>query len=427
MNKFKVQIILLLLIFVLVPNIMAYKMEPLNNIVHQYITNESQEVWKLIPYEIKNHLSGSLLSGKDSDDYNIGDNIINGSSEEDHGTNPLRHFWEPDNPNVGRYSDGLLIGYKSNWEKANDLWYKKCKSTQDDCEDVISNYLRGNINQSYYYLGRIIHLIEDATVPAHMHKDAHPNTACTNPGDDILECFTVLQNYWGHGDYNYKYFDGVDYENKSYEYEDLISSFSRSDWEAINPRIKEASYPSELFKLFWYVAQKTQYFASDDRENNTFYRKSGSSTQYQLPNLWSNEGITEFVTQSQIKSEDDDNEGLYVARVANATIPHAMKSVAGLYRLFWDAVHIDWPTDHHDYRRTGFTLLKGDMDEESDVDKVDIVLKGNLAEDIVARPSVADLDNNGYQDVVTVIHDKYSETGIDVYAVERNKKGGCYL
>ena len=35
----------------------------------------------------------------------------------------------------------------------------------------------------------------------------------------------------------------------------------------------------------------------------------------------------------------------------------------GLYKLFWDTVHsFDWPTYHHDNQRTGFTLLKGDID-----------------------------------------------------------------
>ncbi|NQV09364.1 S8 family serine peptidase, partial [Candidatus Woesearchaeota archaeon] len=36
---------------------------------------------------------------------------------------------------------------------------------------------------------------------------------------------------------------------------------------------------------------------------------------------------------------------------------------------------IDWPTFHHDNRRTGFTLLKGDISDESDVNQVNLVLQ----------------------------------------------------
>ncbi|MBI2144003.1 PQQ-like beta-propeller repeat protein [Candidatus Woesearchaeota archaeon] len=68
------------------------------------------------------------------------------------------------------------------------------------------------------------------------------------------------------------------------------------------------------------------------------------------------------------------------------------------------AVHTEWPTDHHDYRRTGFTLLKGDVNKASDIDASNIALKDSVISDIVIRPSVSDLDNNGHQDVVTVIH-----------------------
>jgi len=81
-----------------------------------------------------------------------------------------------------------------------------------------------------------------------------------------------------------------------------------------------------------------------------------------------------------------------------------------------------WPTDSHDFRRTGFTLLKGDMDEEPDVNTIDTVLHKNISEDVVLRPSVADLDGNSYMDVVTVMYDKNERNQTTVYGIERNIK-----
>lgn len=65
---------------------------------------------------------------------------------------------------------------------------------------------------------------------------------------------------------------------------------------------------------------------------------------------------------------------------------------------------VDWPTDHHDYRRTGFTLLKGDVNKASEIDAGNIALKQNISSDILIRPSISDIDGNGHQEVVTVMY-----------------------
>lgn len=65
--------------------------------VHQYITNESKEVWKLLPHEIKSNLFNSLGRSISDTDYDIGDDIISGSGEEDRpSTNTLNHLWDSD-------------------------------------------------------------------------------------------------------------------------------------------------------------------------------------------------------------------------------------------------------------------------------------------------------------------------------------------
>ena len=120
--------------------------------VHQYITNESKFIWKLVPSEIKDHLSTSLNQQLDSN-YDQGDDVITGSGEEDKPvTKTRKHFWQLDNPKSGKYNDGLL-GFDSSYERAKNLFK----------EEVVPLYLKGDKDEAYYWLGRIAHLLEDAT------------------------------------------------------------------------------------------------------------------------------------------------------------------------------------------------------------------------------------------------------------------------
>ena len=111
-----------------------------------------------------------------------------------------------------------------------------------------------------------------------------------------------------------------------------------------------------------------------------------------------------------------------VQQEANALIPHSMKSVAGLYRLFWDAVHIDWPTENHDYRRTGFTLLKGDLTSKEQVkNQMDFFLDSATGTEQVVKPSIADIDADGIMEVIVadVVDGELNWPG-KVYVLEGN-------
>ncbi len=85
------------------------------------------------------------------------------------------------------------------------------------------------------------------------------------------------------------------------------------------------------------------------------------------------------------------------------------------------ALQAAWPTENHDFHRTGFTVLRGDIADEGDVERSDFVLQANLSnvsEDAVLRPSVGDVDGNGDVDVVTAIHEKYSSAANNVFVTE---------
>ncbi|MBI2667418.1 VCBS repeat-containing protein [Candidatus Woesearchaeota archaeon] len=382
MNK---QVLLISVLFVLVifSNIVnAYDVGP-NEEVHQHITNESAIVWKLTPNEIKEYLGDSLQDYNDDNEFDSQDTIITGSAEEDYGSNPLRHFWQPDDPQIGEYDNGLFLFYSSSYTRARGYWKNY----------VIPAYNSGDKDEAYYWLGRIAHLLEDAAQPSHVHLDPHP-------------IFSILENHTGknfntlRNTYNWQ---GTNFAGQQYNYEHLINNFNwddvKSDYAVLNDPGQE-----ELFKLFWYTAQKTQYWASDDKNGNTFYTLlNGSTPNWDCSgtgdlNLWKDDGYTscsDFINNSADLNSNN------VEQEANATIPHAMKAVSGLYRLFWDSIKTDWPMFHHDLRRTGFTLLKGDFNEKN-IQKVSTTIDVNIDKSRFHYPSVADVDlkSNNQQEII---------------------------
>ena len=107
-KKLFVFFILVPLFLFIIPDISAYSMGE-GTEVHQWITKESGEVWNDMPDEINAHLQ-SPYDGHLSVGYQLGNDIISGSGEEDLGfpATPWReHFWQPDNPQNGLYKDGL--------------------------------------------------------------------------------------------------------------------------------------------------------------------------------------------------------------------------------------------------------------------------------------------------------------------------------
>jgi len=389
----------------------AYKVEAPYSTVHQYITSESDDVWLLIPVEIQKHLLKQFNSTDIDGNYDPSNDIITGSGEEDKVLSTIfpafyrNHYWNPDSPNNGRYDQGLVY-QESAYTKARNYWQYF----------VIEKYLQGDTDEAYYWLGHVAHLIQDLSQPSHVLLDCHigelENPYISGCADDsTLEEFTALaDNFYNDTIYkmNVEHFKGSDYSSEGpYYYENLIDNFEY--WDDIEPSTNDY-----FFRLLWFTAQKTQYFASDEKEQDFSYKEidltshswdnSGSGDK----NLWKNEYISsdDFITMEELQNDDYLDSGPYVAQEADAMIPHAMRATAGLFRLFWDTVHsYSWPTFQHDNRRTGFTILKGDIEKESDIDSDDIAVSSNQLTDSVSRITVADLDGGGEQEVVAVISD----------------------
>lgn len=409
----------------------AYTITP-DKEVHQHLAKEGGEVWPLIPYEIKDHLNGSVSTNTnwyDFDEvyYDNGDGIINGSAEEDVPVSrAFEHFFQVDNPQGGEYNDGLNI-----WYSNRDSSYRKAVRYWNDY--VIPLYLSGKIDESYYWLGRVAHLLEDAAQPSHLHLDCHVGNpginwiaACGGSSGDGGADDSVLEEYTGNNFQTLQQgsnWHGNNFTSKQYNYENL-PNMDGFNWAEVEPTDATAKRNIELFRLFWYTAQKTQYFASDDFDGNSVYYTTDGTQKSFSTSLWSGDGVTIIDKKDYLAQDDISDSGRNISLEANATIPHAMKAVAGLYRLFEDAVRIDWPTENHDYRRTGFTLLKGDMPNANAVEKMSFVLEsGGIDEtEQVVKATVADLDNNGAMDTVSLVHKTSSVNETKIYAVEMEKK-----
>jgi hypothetical protein len=353
-------------------DVAAYKVQTdTNTEVHQYITQESRDIWTDMPIELYAHFINTYTDDINGT-FDLADDLISASGEEDLGPEYMpymRHFWEPDDADI--YYDNGLGQSGSSWVKASDYFSHYVKP----------NYQKGNKDEAYYYLGRIAHLLQDATVPAHVHLDPHWSVF----GDDSLEEYTGVY---------FTYFDGTELNGQQYNYE-ALPNMQTFFWSYVEP---EDTENSELFRLFWYTAQKTQYYASDDVDGNSIYH-SLDDYQYSFsPPLWYGEATNIVSSHLALADDDEHDQGTDVQHIASNVVPHAMKATAGLYRLFWHQVaDNEWPEYCHDAQNTCQTSLKG-KDSWTDRNVKNFYIDDGV--DQYAYVSIADLDENGKKDVV---------------------------
>ena len=67
--------------------------------------------------------------------------------------------------------------------------------------------------------------------------------------------------------------------------------------------------PSHTLKFFWYTAQKTQYFASDDSDGNSVYVNLSGIQKSFSPSLWTGDGATMVSSSSDLADDDVSDTG----------------------------------------------------------------------------------------------------------------------
>ena len=121
---------------------------------HEHFVRQAAQIFSYP--ELVQYLEDLVYGAKDEDDVDhIYDNeIITGT-----------HFWDADDNNnyVISHLTDLDIHYNNAFQKAGELLNLA----------LIEYAINGNKAQAYEYLGHVVHLIADMTVPAHAHVDSH--------------------------------------------------------------------------------------------------------------------------------------------------------------------------------------------------------------------------------------------------------------
>jgi hypothetical protein len=235
------------------------------------------------------HDGGVITEGaKEEDDYDTVTDICSNALLPSFGYAFAHHFYDPDMPEPNNGLDvgfgneyGALTYAKIYWQTAKDF------------------YSSGNKGMAYWYLGKISHLLADASVPAHVHGDPHPPVV-----------------------------NGDSYE----DYMKTNCHYANQKW-TDDARNLPALSSITLDTLFYTLAQKTQYFPSNDRVGNTdnadlnwFSGWPSNPNEMRVDLL----GVP-CVYGSQGCHIEDAN----LIQIANKLMPLAIQATAKLYEMFY--------------------------------------------------------------------------------------------
>ena len=141
---------------------------------HTFITDQAHNLYQAlfavdgVNLELTDFLFGPVTSSSDT-----GNSIVEGVWEEDIPlTRSVYHFCE------GGDGDELFDGLNINISAFTT-------ASVDRYPNAIWNYSSGNTASAYWWFGRALHLLQDSTVPAHVHNDMHVGDPTT--GDDQYE------------------------------------------------------------------------------------------------------------------------------------------------------------------------------------------------------------------------------------------------
>ncbi len=322
--------------------------------VHQWLANEAFYLWPNdINHEIYQYI-GSIDERYDNQEALIGSTIIKGTHDEDE-YDPLSnvaynhfegklsnfnsHFW--DNNQYDISISGLPILEWKFWsavKKAEFYWYggkdyypnieltenascKICipfydqyieyKSSEVSFSGLINLYIRGEKDKAYYYLGRLIHLLSDMGVPAHVHNDPHPL-------HDSYESFIAT-------DKNYQMFTHANSYGGETDYEQCPDN---SPWK------ENWNDKSKLFKIFYWLSEKADDFESNDEDGEDEYHKKGHSVP--INNIMEYQSVFH-----PFECSSKEIYAYYPTTYAEAynhgkiLMPFTIKAIADIYKLFW--------------------------------------------------------------------------------------------
>lgn len=270
-----------------------------------------------------------------TDDHFEGDDLLEGTFEEDTFGVWLRHFV------AGGDEDELENGLERTLvtrrveERIPDTvnvvdpdeegtYYSAFEAARELFPQAVTRYDNGEPGMAYYLLGRVAHLVQHMTVPAHVHADPHGGAL-------------------GGGDDEYEQWVGEEYHFQDYDVNEVASAW-------------DIYLPENLESLFRLTADYTEDYRSDGYrgEEQAKYDASYRARDRHHP---------EDVSWDRWDRSEDERE-----TVAGDLMPWAMEQTAALFRLFYKEVDASPPvvtlegfsTDPDDGRSTPFSTNAND-------------------------------------------------------------------
>jgi PKD repeat protein len=221
----------------------------------------------------------------------------------------ITHFWDPDDgPDSTNDSGACHFNDPNAWQKASRLWGM-----------ALGQYYIGNKASAYEYLGHVVHLLGDMTVPAHAHYDMHFDE------DRYDDCFINGQCP------NSNYPDG--------NLPEYLTGSERFNVQQLGMvQIPEGTGLLPLYWLFYTTAQVADYYPSDGEPgdaNDPFYEPD-------LVDFSLLDPLPGGIGSDQIDGCDCDDATasctIGMETIRENSYFNGIRAVAALYKLFHDTV-----------------------------------------------------------------------------------------
>jgi len=225
------------------------------------------------------------------------------------------HFWDPTTgpdwgyPDILTYTSyGLVVHLDINNEDRNAF-----RRAEELFHRAIALYKKGTLDSAYYELGRVAHLLEDMSTPAHVHLDLHfPYLVWLEQlllGPDSYEDY--IGDAYGTKD---KFQAAFSVEGRQFVDTDA-AGMSDYDPAGFEGNIR-------LYRLFYSMASKAKQWDSDEKDGLGGNGQGGGSLNY-----YDNSRKEYVISDTNCQ------------RIANDLMNQALDHVAGLYVLFYNETH----------------------------------------------------------------------------------------
>lgn len=217
----------------------------------------------------------------------------------------ITHFWDADGgPNDP--VENLIGSFPNAWHKVKSYWSL-----------ALGAYAKGDKPLAYHWLGHVVHLMGDMTLPTHVHDDMH------FPDDDAFEDWMSLPDLVNAG----------------------LSQAEKDTLLAKGPIQIPTSEPDKLYWLQYTTNQIADFFGSDDYDGDAVD-----------PNGWAQAELDSMAatissprTSLQLLDNDvffpeapgvdfDNNNDGDLGRIRQYSYLRGIRSIAALYKLFEDTV-----------------------------------------------------------------------------------------